>query len=180
MCLVTVPDRDTCSRYKIPTLTTVLNNMRAAGGTLNIEIKNETLSVGQATVIVKRLEWAHAWSWDKFPGLGFPMISSPWSQPLARIRAVAARRDDPPVRTEFLAATKPDYSSNVDGSVMEAVNCAILVADPPVVTELHAIGLLVASSATNHSTDWAALADAGVDWVLTDNIVGYQNWASTM
>jgi glycerophosphoryl diester phosphodiesterase len=83
-CLVTVPGRNTCSKYTIPRLTTVLARARAAGGTLDIEIKNETLTWTQAATIVQRLEWTDAWTWDTMPGFQDPMILSAWAQPLGK------------------------------------------------------------------------------------------------
>ncbi|MDT4919659.1 MAG: hypothetical protein QOI15_561, partial [Pseudonocardiales bacterium] len=121
MCLVSVPRGTKCSPYKIPKLSTVLEHAKAADVALDVEIKHDTLTWGQAVAIVKRLEWVDAWSWDVLSGFDAPMILSAWAQPLAQVRKVAERRGDPPLFTEFLATT-PDYTpENTTGSAMEAL-----------------------------------------------------------
>ena len=176
MCLVTVPRGDTCSSYLIPRLSTVLNRARAAHGTLDIEIKHETLTWRQALAIVKRLEWADAWAWDVLPGFAYPLILSAWAQPLAQLRAVAEQRGDPPLLTEFLTV-EPDYSAeNTNGSTMQAIYFGNVTADA--VTQLHTLGLKVDVYTTNDPADWDPLAAAGVDWVISDDVVGYRQWAS--
>jgi glycerophosphoryl diester phosphodiesterase len=175
-CLVTVPRTDKCSEYTIPRLKTVLERTRAAHGTLDIEIKHETLTWNQALVIVKRLEAVDAWTWDTLPGFDYPLILSAWAQPLAQVRAVAAHRGDPPLLTEFLSV-HPDYSvENTSGSTMEAVYFRNATA--AAVTQLHDLGFKVDVYTTNDPADWDALAAAGVDWVISDNVVNYRKWAA--
>jgi glycerophosphoryl diester phosphodiesterase len=122
-------------------------------------------------VIVKRLELEDAWAWDLLPGFSDPLVMSMWAQPLDELRAVAAYRGDPPLLTEFQSA-RPDYTAaNTEGSVMESVNYRNVTAD--VVTELHAMGLTVDSYTADTPADWDALAAAGVDWLMSDDVVGY-------
>ena len=176
ICLVTVPGKDTCSKYMIPRLSTVLKRTQAAHGSLDIEIKHETLTWRQALAIVKRLEWADAWTWDLLPGLDYPLILSHWAQPLAEVRAVAAHRGDPPLLTAF-QTVQPDYSpANTTGSAMESLYFTTATANA--VTQLHAMGLLVDAYTPNDKTVWASLSAAGVDWVMSDDVQGYQTWAT--
>jgi glycerophosphoryl diester phosphodiesterase len=174
-CLVTVPRTTKCSTSTIPRLTKVLNHTRAAGGALDIEIKHQTLTWNQALVIVKRLEWADVWSWDLLAGFDSPLILCQWTQPLAELRKVAEHRGDPPLLTEFLSVV-PDYSpENTAGNAMEAVYFRNMNAD--VVNQLHALNLKADVYTTNDSTDWDKFRAAGVDWVISDNVLNYQKWA---
>jgi glycerophosphoryl diester phosphodiesterase len=170
-CLVTIPNGTTCSPYPIPKLSTVLEGMRDAGGTLDIEVKNDQLTKGQAAAIVKRLEWSHVWAWDLLPGFKKPMILSAYDQSLTQIQSVAASRGDPQLRTEFLTV-KPDPTAT--DHVMECVYYRNVT--PDVVTELHNAGLKVDAYTANHQDAWDALAQAGVDWIMTDNLRTYLNW----
>lgn len=176
-CLVTKPRATTCSDYTIPELSTVLTQTQAADGSLNIEIKDADLSRGQARVIVKLLEAADAWTWDTLPGFDYPLLMSAWVQPLALVRAVAAHRGDDPLVTEY-QSVQPDYSpDSTAGSAMEAVWFGNITAD--VVTQLHSMGLAVDVFTANSEDGWNAVADAGVDWVISDDIAGYQQWAES-
>ena len=175
ICLVSRPHVETCSAYKIPRLMTVLKQTRAAHGALDIEIKNENLTADQAGVIVNQLERADAWTWDMLPGFDSPLIMSTWVQPLELVRSVAASRVDEPLVTEILCV-EPDYSdAKVTGSAMESVWYKNI--NPDAVLQLHSLGLLVDAFTSNHAEDWNALAGAGVDWVISDDVVEYQNWA---
>jgi glycerophosphoryl diester phosphodiesterase len=150
--------------------------MHAAHVPLDIELKNETLSRGQARTIVKRLEAADVWSWDVLAGFDGPMILAGWTQPLAQIRAVAQRRGDPPLLTEYLTV-QPDLTpESTTGSAMEAIYFRNVTKDA--VIQLHALGLAVDSFTSNKRAFWDALAAADVDWVITDNVVDYQKWAA--
>jgi glycerophosphoryl diester phosphodiesterase len=176
-CLVTAPYANTCSTYTIPRLITVLKRTQAAHGSLDIEIKNDDLTRGQARGIVKRLEWADAWTWDTLPGFNDPLIMSAWVHPLELVRDVATHRGDQPLATEF-QTSHPDYSpANTTGSAMEAVWYKNITADA--VTQLHSMGLAVDVFTSNTSDGWTAIAAAGVDWVISDNVHGYQDWVAT-
>jgi len=176
MCLVTKPNGDVCSDYKIPRLATVLKRSQAAGVPLDIEIKHATLTWRQALSIVKRLERADAWTWDVLPGFDAPMILSQWSQPLAQLREVALHRGDPPLLTEFLTVNPAPAPEDTVGSSMVAVFYKNIT--PDVVTNLHNAGLLVDAYTTNKSESWTELATADVDWVITDDVRGYLKWAA--
>jgi glycerophosphoryl diester phosphodiesterase len=71
----------------------------------------------------------------------------------------------------------PDYTAeNTTGSVMEAVYFRNVTAQA--VAQLHGMGLAVDSFTANRSDAWQALASAGVDWVIVDDVAGYQKWAA--
>jgi glycerophosphoryl diester phosphodiesterase len=176
MCLVAKPHGSTCSPYKIPRLATVLKRMQAAKVPLDIEIKHATLSWRQALSIVKRLERADVWSWDVLPGFSAPMILSQWSQPLTQLRAVAAHRGDPPLLTEFLTVKPDPAPEDLAGATMVAIYFRNVT--PDAVTALHDQGFKVDCYTTNDPGGWDQLATAGVDWVITDDVVGYQDWAA--
>ena len=177
-CLVTVPGGDVCSEYNIPRLGTVLTQVSTTGVALDIEIKHDTLTTGQALSIVKRLENADAWSWDIMPSEEFhsPLILSPWSQPLRKVRKVAAERGET-VQTEFLAeqVTVP-APEDTAGSVMTALYYKRVT--PEIVDDLHLQGLLVDAFTANDCTSWEKLVAADVDWVITDNLEDYEAWAA--
>ena len=176
-CLVTKPRGATCSDYTIPRLSTVLKRTQAAHGALDIELKTETLTWRQALAIVKRLESADAWTWDVLPGFAHPVIMSRWMQPLTQVQAVAARRGDPPLSIDF-QSVRPDYSTgNTAGSAMESVYYRNLTADA--VAQLHALNLKVDAYTTNDPASWPVLRDAQVDWVISDDVHGYQTWAAS-
>jgi glycerophosphoryl diester phosphodiesterase len=176
-CLVTSPYADTCSTYTVPPLRRVLARTKAAHGALDIEIKNPDLTRNQARMVVKLLESFDAWTWDTMPGFDYPLLMSAWVRPLHLVRSVAAFRGDDPLVTEF-QTVQPDYTSaDTAGSSMEAIWYKNVTADA--VTQLHAMGLDVDAFTTNTADGWDALAAAGIDWVISDNVPGYQQWVAS-
>jgi glycerophosphoryl diester phosphodiesterase len=104
------------------------------------------------------------------------MILSQWSQPLAHLRAVAEHRGDPALLTEFLTVKADPAPEDTAGSTMVAIYYRNVT--PEAVTALHGQGFKVDCYTTNDSNWWDQLAAAGADWVITDDVVGYQKWAA--